>query len=102
MEKHCFGLYTGSKRHTYCQCMKGPKCPGYDKCPFYKPKWQNDAEIAKYGKKAQPADSKAPYSTLQKLEMQKMRDEGATLWEVAKEMGCSTTTVSKWTSGRRG
>lgn len=40
----CFGMGDNGK----CLCMKDPVCPGYDKCPFYKSKEQNDAELMKY------------------------------------------------------
>ena len=44
MPDYCFGL-----RNGFCEVMKNPHCPGYDVCPFYKPKSVNDAELKRYG-----------------------------------------------------
>lgn len=36
---YCFAL-----RNGFCEAMRDPRCPGYDVCPFYKPRsvWERE------------------------------------------------------------
>lgn len=52
MPDYCFGL-----RNGFCEVLKNPHCPGYDVCPFYKPKAVNDAELKRYGSAMKKRDN---------------------------------------------
>ncbi len=50
MNEKCFGLKVSNKGRMVCGVLEGnpgqssPPCVGYQRCPFYKPKWEYDRD----------------------------------------------------------
>lgn len=87
MPDYCFGLKNG-----FCDVLKDPHCPGYDVCPFYKPKSVNDAEIKRYGGFNQ-------YSRItdeEKQEIAKLREQKKTISQIAKETMLTESAIARY------
>ena len=76
-----------------CDALKDENCPGFEGCPFYKPKSVNDAEIEKYSKK-NPA--RKPATEKEKAKMARLYVLGYSTRQIADITGFSTESVKKY------
>ena len=85
MPDYCFGL-----RNGFCEVMKNPHCPGYDVCPFYKPKSVNDAELKRYGGAAR---KRTNLTTVEKEEIAVRHANGEKATDIARALNINEGTV---------
>ena len=91
MPDYCFGL-----RNGFCEVMKNPHCPGYDVCPFYKPKSVNDAELKRYGSTIKKRDN---LTAAEKKALATRYANGEKAAEIARALNINERTV--WNYIRR-
>jgi hypothetical protein len=85
MPDYCFGL-----RNGFCEVMKNPHCPGYDVCPFYKPKSVNDAELKRYGSTIKKRDR---LTEMEQREIATRHANGEKATDIADTLGINVHTV---------
>ena len=83
---YCFALKNG-----FCEALRDPRCPGYDVCPFYKPRSVWEAE---WGESADECFSlRRRLEEGDKAEILKMREEGVKAPEIAEILGLNIKSV---------
>lgn len=92
MTDYCFALKNG-----FCEAMKEPRCPGYDVCPFYKKKSENDEELLRYNGTRDMKKiclDRLRMSGREQEEIMAMRQEGMNARQIGEMLGISERTIT--------